>query len=83
MSAIELAKKYDRSLTVVITALGVIATIYLATGSKIDAMVAQTPTIQELRKVDAVQANSIDTMKSDIKIISEDVKTILRTMPRR
>ena len=83
MSMIEVAKKYDRSITVVLTALGVLSMIYLATGSKIDAMVEQTPTIQELKKVNAVQGNINGTVKEDIGEIKRDVKEILRTMPRR
>ena len=83
MIAIELAKKYDRSITVVLTALAVISVIYLSAGSKIDAIVEQTPTIQELKKVNAVQANMNDNFKTDLLDIKKDVKDILRLMPRR
>ena len=83
MIAIELAKKYDRSIAVVLTALAVISVIYLSAGSKIDAIVEQTPTIQELKKVNAVQANMNDNFKTDLLDIKKDVKDILRLMPRR
>ncbi len=83
MSALDLAKKYDRSITVVLTALAVISVIYLSAGSKIDAIVEQTHTVQELKRKNAIQNEINTTVKSDISEIKLDVKEILRTMPRR
>ena len=85
--------KYDRTLVLILTAIGTIATIYLGVGRSINSLIEGTPVIQNLEKYKAVQekinSTTIDSIKElksdvtkDIKEVREDVKTILRIMKR-
>ena len=77
----ETAKKYDRSLVAVATTIGTILTVYLATGSKLNALVENSKCFQKLdAKVEqnkAVQDEVNKQILEYMKETREDVKTLL------
>ena len=81
--SMELAKKYDRSLILIITAVGTILTIYISISKSFNDLVTNTTIVKELQQVNAVQREINDVVKSNIMEMKDDIKTILRNMPRR
>lgn len=51
----KVASYYDRSIVVILTALGVIVATYISMGKRFDILVRGTPVIKELQEINAVQ----------------------------
>ena len=86
MSFLDTAKRYDRSVLLVVTALGVLTITYIAAGSRIDAIVRETPVVKQLQQVDAVQAEKnigFDKGLADVNKKLDSMDTKLTTLLNR
>ena len=72
------ASHYDRSIVVVLTALGVITAVYFSIGQRVDSLVRATSVIKELQSINAVQEKTNDYVQKTLDKMDEKLDRLLR-----
>lgn len=73
----KVASHYDRSVVVVLTALGVITATYFSIGSRIDTLVRGTPIVKELQSINAVQEKTNQYVQKTLDKMDEKLDKLL------